>query len=150
MKIPCCQIILPSNILVNHYLFIDCLINSKFIMTSQGGVSYQDLLPIPHQKAAVTDPEKKELSTDTKDTPTISHALAAEAVADPESAGAAQQEHEEEVVDLGWNEPAQDIANPLVGGLPNDDLWILLRRFNKVCTHLLGTQCCSVLLTDVL
>lgn len=101
-------------------------------MTDKGGVSYQDLLPIPHNTAPVTDPEKRELSTDTTDTPTISHALAAEAVADPNSTGAAQQEHAEEVVDLGWNEPAQGIANPLVGGLPNEDLWILLRRFNKV------------------
>jgi hypothetical protein len=102
-------------------------------MTSQGGVSYQDLLPIPHETAAVTDPNKKELSTDTTDTPTISHALAAEAVNDPDAIGAAQQNHEEEVVDLGWNESAQEIMNPLVGGLPNEDLWILLRRFNKVC-----------------
>ncbi|RDI88722.1 hypothetical protein Vi05172_g1157 [Venturia inaequalis] len=104
-------------------------------MTDKGGVSYQDLLPIPHETAAVTNPEKKELSTDTTDTPTISHALAAEAAADPDSTGAAQQEHAEEVVDLGWNESAQEIANPLVGGLPNEDLWILLRRFNKQTYH---------------
>lgn len=112
-------------------------------MTSQGGVSYQDLLPIAHDTAAVTDPEKEERSTDTTDTtdtpPTMSHALAAEAVESPDSTGAAQQEHAQEVVDLGWNEPAQEIVNPLVGGLPNEDLWILLRRFNKVCICFLRT-----------
>jgi hypothetical protein len=102
-------------------------------MTSQVGVSYQDLLPVPHETAAVNDPEKRELSTDTTDTPTLSHALASEAVAAPDSIGAAQQRHSEDVIDLGWNEPAQEIANPLVGGLHNEDLWILLRRFNKVC-----------------
>ena len=103
-------------------------------------MSYQDLLPIPHETAAVTDPDKKELSTDTTDTPTISHALAAEAVNDPDATGAAQQNHEEEVVDLGWNESAQEIINPLVGGLPNEDLWILLRRFNKVCLQQLHVE----------
>lgn len=37
-----------------------------------------------------------------------------------------------EIKDLGWNEPKQMIASPLVGGLQNEDLWILIRRFNKV------------------
>jgi hypothetical protein len=128
---------LTRSILVDiSSLFSSCL---PLIMTSQGGVSYQDLLPIAHDTAAVTDPEKKELSTHTTDTPTISHALAAEAVANPDSTGAAQQEHAEEVVDLGWNESAQEIVNPLVGGLLNEDLWILLRRFNKVCICFLRT-----------
>lgn len=69
------------------------------------------------------------------DTPTDSHALAVEAAKNspPEERGAAQVEHGDEVVDLGWNEPKSQVAKPLVGGLANDDLWLLVRRFNKVC-----------------
>jgi hypothetical protein len=99
-------------------------------MTAEG-VSYKDLLPIPTDTQPVTDPEKKELATDSTDTPTISHALATAAVEAPGEKGAAQAEHEEEVVNLGWNEPASHIENPLVGGLNNEDLWVLVRRFNK-------------------
>jgi len=46
--------------------------------------------------------------------------------------GVAQLPHNEEVKDLGWNEPKEDIAAPLVGGLDNETLWMLVRRFNKV------------------
>lgn len=64
--------------------------------------------------------------------PTESHELAN---ADHEEKGAAQQDHGQvEVRDLGWNtdEPSTDVPNPLVGGLPNEELWTLVRRFNKV------------------
>jgi hypothetical protein len=96
-----------------------------------GGVVYKDLLPIPHE----TDPEKEEKTTTITDHPTESHALAMEAARNPEQKGAAQVEHGEEVVNLGWNEPQEAVSNPLVGGLSNDDLWVLVRRFNKVSTH---------------
>ena len=63
--------------------------------------------------------------------PTESHALAN---ADHDIKGAAQVDHDEiEVKDLGWNEHPKDTKN-LVGGLRNDDLWLLVRRFNKVCS----------------
>ncbi|KAK8070252.1 hypothetical protein PG994_006868 [Apiospora phragmitis] len=62
--------------------------------------------------------------------PTLSHALALD---DHEEKGRAQQDHfEEDVLDLGWNEKKERIAAPLVGGLGNEDLWLLVRRFNKV------------------
>ncbi len=44
----------------------------------------------------------------------------------------AQEAHGDEVKDLGWTEKNERIADPLVGGLPNEELWILIRRFNKV------------------
>ena len=97
-----------------------------------GGVVYKDLLPIPHE----TDPEKEEKTTTITDQPTESHALAMEAARNPEEKGAAQVEHGEEVVNLGWNEPQEAVSNPLVGGLSNDDLWVLVRRFNKASTLL--------------
>ena len=93
-----------------------------------GGVVYKDLLPIPAE-----DPTRHEGTTPTiTDTPTESHALAMKAAKNPELAGAAQMAHGAEVVDLGWNEPEHSISSPLVGGLDNEDLWMLVRRFNKV------------------
>ncbi|EDU51375.1 DUF3292 domain containing protein [Pyrenophora tritici-repentis] len=98
-----------------------------------GGVVYKDLLPIPD-----TDPTVHEGKTTTlTDAPTDSHALALNAAraAAPEEKGAAQVGHGSEVVDLGWNEPKELVAKPLVGGLGNEDLWLLVRRFNKQMYH---------------
>jgi Protein of unknown function (DUF3292) len=71
---------------------------------------------------------------------TDSHALA---VADHEVKGAAQEAGKTgEVTDLGWRSPPKDI-DTLVGKLPNEELWTLVRRFNKVrarvltCSHVL-------------
>ncbi|KAJ6263075.1 hypothetical protein Dda_1634 [Drechslerella dactyloides] len=65
--------------------------------------------------------------------PSDSHALAA---ADQDVKGAAQIPHDEtEVKDLGWNDPTHAIPRPLVGGLTNDELWTLIRRFNKHTYH---------------
>ena len=62
--------------------------------------------------------------------PTDSHVLAH---SDIEEKGVAQIKHgQTEVRDLGWDENPTDIPNPLVGGLPNEELWTLVRRFNKV------------------
>lgn len=118
-------------------------------MGSQGLV-FKDLLPLPD-----ADPTEHEGTTTTlTDAPTESHALALEVssvdgipqtyadsrclqsqaakAVHPSEAGAAQVQHEQEVVDLGWNEPKEAVAKPLVGGLSNEDLWLLVRRFNKV------------------
>jgi hypothetical protein len=78
-----------------------------------------------------------------RNAPTESHALALEAATSPteHGQGAAQVEHGQEVVNLGWNEPKEHIASPLVGGLSNEDLWLLVRRFNKVRQNqALGSQ----------
>ncbi|KNG49573.1 Proteasome subunit beta type [Stemphylium lycopersici] len=78
---------------------------------STGGVVYKDLLPIPD-----TDPTEHEGRSDTLlNAPTESHALALEAAKapPPEEKGAAQIEHGNEVVDLGWNEPKELVAKPL-------------------------------------
>jgi hypothetical protein len=62
---------------------------------------------------------------------TESHALAN---ADHDVKGAAQVggQTDHEVRDLGWNDHPQNVPKPLVGGLPNEELWLLVRRFNKV------------------
>lgn len=92
------------------------------------GAVYKDLLPVPAEDPRIEEDTAPTLT----DKPTESHALAMEAANNPEEKGAAQIDHEEEVVNLGWNEPKEAVQNPLVGGLNNEDLWMLVRRFNKV------------------
>ena len=48
--------------------------------------------------------------------------------------------HDDTIKDLGWNEHPADMPKPLVGGLPNDDLWTLVRRFNKQMYHVRATN----------
>lgn len=116
------------------------------------GTVFKDLLPIPvpSDTTATTDPAKEEEAAPTlRDEPTLSHALAMAGDAEPEAVtlvngetvsteankGAAQREHDAEVVNLGWHEPKREIAEPLVGGMDNEELWLLLRRFNKQIYH---------------
>lgn len=66
--------------------------------------------------------------------PTVSHQLADAATDKPtEEKGFAEVNHGEvEVKNLGWNTDNPDrVPNPLVGGLSNEDLWVLVRRFDK-------------------
>ncbi len=90
-----------------------------------------------------------------EDVPTESHALAVEAATGENSdlRGYAQRPHYNsprfdgeggiddtnraatEVKDLGWHEKEIEVPNPLVGGLPNEELWTLVRRFNKQMYH---------------
>jgi hypothetical protein len=93
----------------------------------------KDILPIPDSLAPVTDPHNEETAQTLAEEPTMSHALAA---SDHDEKGHAQMSHDNEVKNLGWNEAEDNIANPLVGRLPNEDLWILIRRFNKVSHRL--------------
>ena len=77
------------------------------------------------------DDEPEVVETDYAAPPTESHELA---MADHDEKGAAQLDHgQTEVRDLGWSQPVEDAPVPLVGGLPNEQLWTLVRRFNKVC-----------------
>lgn len=70
--------------------------------------------------------------------PSDSHALAS---ADHEHIGAVQRNHEDgEVRDMGWQEHSKDMPTPLVGGLPNEELWTLVRRFNKQMYHVKATN----------
>ena len=71
--------------------------------------------------------------------PSESHTLAASA--DYDHIGAVQKDHEEgEVRDMGWNDHPKDVPTPLVGGLPNEELWTLVRRFNKQMYHVKATN----------
>lgn len=93
------------------------------------GTGLKDILPIPADTEFIADTEQPETSSTLGEAATLSHALATD---DHESKGRAQQDHESpEVLDLGWNEKKQDIAQPLVGGMNNEELWLLVRRFDK-------------------
>lgn len=67
-----------------------------------------------------------------------SHALAN---ADHDVRGAVQRDHQEgEVRDMGWGEHPKDVPKELVGGLQNEELWTLVRRFNKQMYHVKATN----------
>lgn len=75
-----------------------------------------------------------------EDAPTESHAIAAAPVEEhPESHGAIHEVSAaaagtdgDEIKDLGWNKKPEAVPSPLIGGLDNEQLWTLVRRFNKV------------------
>jgi hypothetical protein len=62
---------------------------------------------------------------------------------DPEQhpKGASQFEHdpsndtEVEVKNIGWNKEPSEVPAPVVGGLRNEELWTLVRRFDKQVFH---------------
>lgn len=96
------------------------------------GSTIADLLPVPAVTEPVTDPDKEETSTTLAGSPTLSHALA---TTEHTEQGLAQQSHDDEVLDLGWNQKKQELSEPLVGGLDNEELWMLVRRFDKQMYH---------------
>lgn len=49
-------------------------------------------------------------------------------------AGAAQIDRRDEV-NLGWNTSPTEIPNPLIGGIENEEIWALIRRFNSVISY---------------
>ena len=62
--------------------------------------------------------------------PTDSHVLSK---VDQDEKGLAQKAGDTDTItDVGWDQPPEDIDEKLVSGLSNEDLWMLLRRFNKV------------------
>jgi hypothetical protein len=97
-------------------------------MADSSGVAYHDLVPAPDTET-INNPSKHETAQTLHEGPTASHALATSPTEEP---GLVQLDHDEEVKDLGWNEPKEAIPAPLVGGMENEDLWVLVRRFDKV------------------
>lgn len=99
------------------------------------GTGMLDLLPVPATNPA-DDTSSNDQNQNPASGPTLSHALATD---DHEEKGRVQYGQTSEVRDLGWNEKKQDIAAPLVGGLDNEELWMLVRRFDKQIYHLKAT-----------
>lgn len=98
------------------------------IATDKATIQAQQVADSP----AIANPSKLSYGIDA---PTESHALAFGH--DAEIKGAAQEHHfDNEVRDLGWNDHPDNVPKPLVGGLQNEDLWLLVRRFNRVSVSL--------------
>ena len=102
------------------------------------GTGLKDLLPVPAENTGTLQASDStgswtsagsDVAGGVQEGPTLSHALATE---DHDQKGHAQLDHEKEVKDLGWNEPKHEIPAPIVGGMDNEELWLLVRRFNKV------------------
>ena len=99
-------------------------------MSANAQPTLADILPVPATTEPATVPEEARSPSSLNDKPTASHALA---IADTEENGTAQQEREgDDVVDLGWKAAEHTVPEPLVARMSNDELWVLLRRFNKV------------------
>ncbi|PYH45555.1 DUF3292 domain-containing protein [Aspergillus saccharolyticus JOP 1030-1] len=61
--------------------------------------------------------------------PTDSHILSK---VDQDEKGLAQRAGDtDNVTDVGWDKPPEQIHERIVSGLSNEDLWMLIRRFNK-------------------
>lgn len=66
--------------------------------------------------------------------PTDSHVLSQ---VEPEEKGLTQQAGDtDELTDLGWSASHEHIEEPLIAGLSNEDLWLFIRRFDKVSQSL--------------
>lgn len=99
--------------------------------TSASNIRVEGPQPVAVNASKLDEP--KIVETAPEDHPTESHELAN---ADHEEKGAAQLDHgQTEVKDLGWNESPTEVPNPVVGGLANEELWTLIRRFNKQMYH---------------
>lgn len=65
--------------------------------------------------------------------PTDSHVLSQ---IDQDEKGLSQKASETtEITNIGWDESPKLIEEPLVAGISNEDLWMLIRRFDKVQAH---------------
>ncbi|KAK9323652.1 hypothetical protein V1517DRAFT_319980 [Lipomyces orientalis] len=84
----------------------------------------------------------------TDSSPSDSHILAKQAAINSEplektgeNSGAAGAElvphpvEDDEPKDLGWNQPSAKIHSPLIADVPNELLWMLMRRFNMQIYH---------------
>ncbi|CAI7610773.1 unnamed protein product [Penicillium pancosmium] len=65
----------------------------------------------------------------TPEGPTDSHVLSQ---VEPDEKGASQLGGDSsEIIDLGWTKPVEHIEERLIAGLSNENLWMLIRRFDK-------------------
>lgn len=81
-------------------------------------------------EALANDINKVDIIKSEIDAPTDSHALAHAEVEEP---GLIHKSPDDEhTSDIGWQQQPHEFDEPIVGGIPNEDIWMLIRRFNKV------------------
>ncbi|KAL2752393.1 hypothetical protein ACRALDRAFT_1065534 [Sodiomyces alcalophilus JCM 7366] len=102
-------------------------------------VPYSEVRPSGREPALAPDEKPDVVEAFDAGKPTQSHELADKSTTEKpqEEKGYAEVEHgDTEVKNLGWNsESPARVASPLVGGLSNEDLWALIRRFDKQIFH---------------
>lgn len=131
---------IPDSELAEHAQSHNQVVGERPVHTTAHDVQQQNLKPRGAIRTA--DHPDSEVQTDVGHnanklhhlgTATDSHALA---LADHGEKGAAQLPHTAtEVRDLGWDRDPAHIPKPLVGGLANEDIWLLIRRFDKQMYH---------------
>ena len=106
-------------------------VHAAGVQQEQNAKQQQAAATNSNSSAAQTPPSSQDSKlASLREGPTDSHALAA---ADHDEKGLAQEGHfEAEVRDLGWTDPKLENSKRLVGGFSNEELWLLVRRFNKV------------------
>lgn len=71
--------------------------------------------------------------------PTQSHLLAAETTTQPKPQDSTTSPKDDDVKNLGWNDDITH-AQPFIESLANEDIWLLVRRFNKQIFHVKSIQ----------
>jgi len=89
-----------------------------------------DVQPVPTENG--TNANGQESPKPMTDESTLSHALAKD---DHEEKGLAQHGPDSrDVHDVGWNDK-RNLEEPLIGGIDNEEFWMLVRRFNQQIRH---------------
>lgn len=102
-----------------------------------------DVAATTSDSAVSTLPEKtpgspvaaRDAINDSQSAPTGSESLIAPTIEPPPHKSTkveVTQLKDPEVRDFGWNSKPHAVPSPLIKGTPNDDLFTLIRRFNKV------------------
>jgi hypothetical protein len=87
---------------------------------------------VPAMGTSATSKDEDQFNTEpeTPEGPTDSHVLSQ---VDQDEKGLSQKAGDTaEITNIGWGESPDLIEEPLVAGLSNEDLWMLIRRFDKV------------------
>lgn len=85
--------------------------------------------PDPNRSAStkITDFKNEIVTSFTGDSHDLAHQ-------EHENKGEAQKDPGAEVRDLGWHKKPEEMPGTLIGGVQNDDLFAMIRRFNKART----------------
>lgn len=122
-------------VLFPYHLYLPFSVDNLRLALSIAMVENRDSTsqPSPTLNTGVTMNKSDEMTEPLPEGPTDSHALSQ---IEPEEKGLTQQTGDSsDVTDLGWSSPADCIEEPLIAGLLNEDLWMLIRRFDKVSPH---------------
>lgn len=87
--------------------------------------------PTNTMESIANDLKKVDIVKSETNAPTDSHALAHADVEETSLIYKASG-NDASTADVGWWQQPHEFDDPIVGGISNEDLWMLVRRFNKV------------------